>query len=263
MTRSRSRRRTASSRRAGGLTPKFGRFFSGLGYLNEQHAARLGLHRRAARLPGVSRRPVPAPTACSSSGSRPPTSSSMLGAEMGNGDSSRAPIATRTARARACSSRTRAATSAYSSSWRAGLSYLRTAARDRTVDVLHRACRSPVPGSTDRRIPLAFTGTSHVAVADFVWKWAPNGNAHDHELQAAGRVPVAPGERATSTLASAPATSGYSSRQSGWYLQGVYQFMPQWRVGVRYDRLDPAASTTATNAAYSRRDRRSIRSAPP
>jgi hypothetical protein len=30
----------------------------------------------------------------------------------------------------------------------------------------------------------------------------------------------------------------YSSRQSGWYLQGVYQFMAQWRVGYRYDRLD-------------------------
>src|SRR4029079_8421121 len=25
---------------------------------------------------------------------------------------------------------------------------------------------------------------------------------------------------------------------SGWYLQGLYQFMPRWRVGYRYDRLD-------------------------
>ena len=30
----------------------------------------------------------------------------------------------------------------------------------------------------------------------------------------------------------------YASAQSGWYLQGVYQFMPRWRVGLRYDRLD-------------------------
>ena len=27
------------------------------------------------------------------------------------------------------------------------------------------------------------------------------------------------------------------SAQSGWYAQGVYQFMPMWRVGYRYDRL--------------------------
>src|SRR5262249_6295647 len=30
----------------------------------------------------------------------------------------------------------------------------------------------------------------------------------------------------------------YSSRQSGWYLQSVYQFRPRWRVGGRYDSLD-------------------------
>jgi hypothetical protein len=26
--------------------------------------------------------------------------------------------------------------------------------------------------------------------------------------------------------------------QNGWYLQAIYQFMPMWRVGARYDRLD-------------------------
>ena len=40
----------------------------------------------------------------------------------------------------------------------------------------------------------------------------------------------------------ASATGGssgsYRSTQSGWYVQAVYQFMPQWRAGLRYDRLD-------------------------
>jgi hypothetical protein len=37
--------------------------------------------------------------------------------------------------------------------------------------------------------------------------------------------------------------------QSGWYLQSVYQFMPDWRTGVRYDRLDSGnASLGATFA---------------
>ena len=43
---------------------------------------------------------------------------------------------------------------------------------------------------------------------------------------------------------------GYHSRQSGWYLQGVYQFMPLWRVGARYDRLDPGNPDYSANAAY-------------
>ena len=38
-------------------------------------------------------------------------------------------------------------------------------------------------------------------------------------------------------------TDSYSSSQSGWYLQGVYQFMPRWRVGYRYDRLDHGTVT--------------------
>jgi len=33
-------------------------------------------------------------------------------------------------------------------------------------------------------------------------------------------------------------TDSYRSAQSGFYLQGVYQFMPRWRVGYRHDRLD-------------------------
>jgi len=33
-------------------------------------------------------------------------------------------------------------------------------------------------------------------------------------------------------------------------LQGVYQFMPYWRVGARYDRLDPGHVDYGTNSAY-------------
>src|SRR5258707_709452 len=33
-------------------------------------------------------------------------------------------------------------------------------------------------------------------------------------------------------------TGGFTSEQSGFYLQGVYQFVPMWRVGYRYDRLN-------------------------
>jgi hypothetical protein len=28
-----------------------------------------------------------------------------------------------------------------------------------------------------------------------------------------------------------------AAAQSGWYVQGVWQFMPRWRVGYRYDAL--------------------------
>ncbi|MDP1952803.1 MAG: hypothetical protein Q8K27_03670, partial [Betaproteobacteria bacterium] len=43
------------------------------------------------------------------------------------------------------------------------------------------------------------------------------------------------------TAAASPAgtqTGTLRSAQSGWYAQGLYQFMPRWRVGYRYDRLN-------------------------
>ena len=40
-----------------------------------------------------------------------------------------------------------------------------------------------------------------------------------------------------------PQTGGFPARQSGWYLQGVYQFMPRWRAGYRYDRLNSGTTT--------------------
>ena len=32
-------------------------------------------------------------------------------------------------------------------------------------------------------------------------------------------------------------SSDYDGTQSGFYAQGIYQFMPRWRAGLRYDRL--------------------------
>jgi hypothetical protein len=36
--------------------------------------------------------------------------------------------------------------------------------------------------------------------------------------------------------------------QSGWYLQGVYQFMPRWRLGLRAERLAPGSPAYGGNA---------------
>jgi hypothetical protein len=33
----------------------------------------------------------------------------------------------------------------------------------------------------------------------------------------------------------------YDGRQNGFYVQSVYQFMPQWRVGARYDQVSANA----------------------
>lgn len=114
-----------------------------------------------------------------------------------------------------------------SNSWRAGVSYLFTRPNDRDYeDVLNNV--------TNR-----FSGTSKTWVADFIWKWAPNGNSKHTSLKLQGEFFQ---REEDGTLTNDPngaaQTDSYRSRQSGFYAQAVYQFLPQWRVGYRYDQLN-------------------------
>lgn len=81
-----------------------------------------------------------------------------------------------------------------------------------------------------------FDGDSRLLIADFVWKWAPDGNARNRSLvlQAEFFHRREDGEVANEDLTE---LSSYRGTQYGGYVQAVYQFMPRWRVGVRHDRL--------------------------
>ena len=181
-----------------GVVPKFGRFLSGFGYLNEQHAhawdfvdaplayqAFLGGQYRT---DGIQLAWV-APT----------EHFIQLGVEGGSGvgfpaeDRNKNGINSGVAFAKT------GGDVGESHSWLAGVSYLRTGADDRTNRLWN---------------------------ASFVWKYAPNGNPHttNFKFQA---------EYFRSLV-----DDGVSIRQGGWYAQGVYQFMPLWRVGLRYDRMN-------------------------
>ncbi|MES2261651.1 MAG: hypothetical protein V4724_24305 [Pseudomonadota bacterium] len=118
-----------------------------------------------------------------------------------------------------------------SSSYRVGASLLHTRAQDRSYD--------------DGGIGYAFGGKTNTFIADAIYKWAPNGNSTGTNFKLQGEYFRS---RDSGTLAydiagadSGPASAAYAGRQSGWYVQGVYQFMPNWRAGLRYDRLHAGA----------------------
>src|SRR5258705_217219 len=212
-----------------GLSLKAGRFFSGLGYVNEIHShawdfvdqplvyqAMFGgqLAQEGAQLKWVA-----------------PTDLFVeLGAESGNGEQF---------------PRTRLAGNGLnggallahvgndigdSTSWRAGVSWLSARAEDRSF--------SDVTAGGDA-IADAFTGDSRTWVVDGILKWSPHGNAtvHSLKLQAEYLQRTEDGQLAA-TINQLSLAAPYRSRQLGWYLQGVYQFLPRWRVGARYDALD-------------------------
>ena len=120
-----------------------------------------------------------------------------------------------------------------SHSWLAGVSYLDATAVERA--------------SGDEDDPYLFTGNSTLLGAQFVWKWAPNGNWKDRNLvlQTEYFVKSDDGEYQLPGGAAA----AWDADQAGWYAQAVYQPRPRWRVGGRIDGLsgdDPGAAFDGT-----------------
>lgn len=121
-----------------------------------------------------------------------------------------------------------------SSSWRAGLSWLSARPGDRHSTLVDR-------GGTDA--DTRFSGQSKTWIADFVWKWAPLGNPKERNFKFQGEAFQRDEDGELTCLANGGAcaannTAAYHGKQTGWYAQGIYQFMPNWRVGLRYDRLN-------------------------
>jgi len=224
---------------ANGLKVKAGRFFSGLGYLNEQHAHTWDF--------------VDAPLAyqaflggqlgqdgVQAKWLAPTDQFIELGAEAARGDTSD-------------NGAGRMAVFAHlggdvgdSHSWRAGVSQLWERGLNRSF-----TANNPQTGLDATN---TFTGHDRITVIDGVWKWAPNGNATRTNFklqgeyfrrQAQGQL-LAGLDPADDTVPGQ--LDGYSATQSGWYLQGIYQFAPGWRVGLRHDRLNVGTPSLASNA---------------
>lgn len=227
-----------------GFTPKFGRFLSSVGYLNDQHQHVWDFY------------DAPLPYQAFFGGQfrsdglqlkwvAPTDTFVELGAEIGDGASFPGSEHNRNGVGSVAAYAHAGGDIGASHSWRAGLSYLRARSQDRQY------AQTDVAGADAQ---LGFSGTSQVAIADFVWKYAPSGNARNTNFKLQGEY-FWRKETGSLTYDLGDAfgltnTSDYSSRQSGWYLNGVYQFMPQWRVGARYDRLDPGTVDYGANSAY-------------
>ena len=133
-------------------------------------------------------------------------------------------------------------------SWRAGLSYLRASPREREAFL---------DDINDFEALTAFSGRSRTWLADFVWKWAPDGNPKQRNVIFAAEYfdrdedgDLLCQDDSAAGGACLGLTDRYDSAQSGGYAQAIYQFMPRWRTGLRYDRLDGGSVNFATNGAF-------------
>jgi hypothetical protein len=207
-----------------GFTAKLGRFFSGLGYLNEVHAhawdfvdqplAYQAMFGGQFQQNGVQVKWI-APTDVFLE----------LGAETGNGDSFPGTRRDRNGFNGATLFAHAGGDVGDYGSWRAGVSWLDTHAEDRDA-------ADPLLGSSLD----GFTGDARTWVADAVFKWAPSPR---RQLKVQGEY-LRRSERGALTFdpTGLALPVAYDNTQEGWYVQSVYQFAARWRAGIRYDRLD-------------------------
>jgi hypothetical protein len=215
----------------GGATVKAGRFVSGIGYLNGQHPhswdfadAPLiyrGLFGDALRDDGMQLSWV-----------APSSLYLKLGAELTRGAQFPAAGAANDGAGASAAFLKLGGDVGASHSWQIGLSHWQAEVVGRTSGGHAHVDGDAVP---------SYSGDSAISGIDAVWKWAPNGNAgvRNLKLQAeyfvhdeGGTVVIDDGDDSTT-----PESSRYDGQQSGWYAQAIYQFMPRWRVGLRYDQL--------------------------
>ena len=223
-----------------GLTAKAGRFFSSIGYLNAQHAhvwdfvdAPLAYQ---AMLGGQY-----ADDGLQIAWLAPTDTFIELRGELGRGRGYPGSGASRNGAGSSALALHAGGDIGESSSWRAGISVLNAKASDQRVVSLDPLFAPRVD---------AFTGSTRVWVADAVWKWAPDGNATRTNFKLQGEYLRSTRSGTLVADADALAIAGpYRAVQSGWYLQGVYQFMKGWRVGARTERLSPGTAGFGANAS--------------
>jgi hypothetical protein len=221
-----------------GIGLKGGRFRSGIGYLNEQHPhmwdfsdaplmyqALFGTHGSYAQ-DGVQAKWL-APTELFVE----------LGAEAGRGAAFPGTDRNGNGRGAAALFAHVGGDVGVAHNWRAGLSWLTTEARDRAAHF---------EGVAVDEVEGAFSGSSRTWIADFVWKWAPDGNPKYRNFKFQTEYFQ---RQEKGTLAVEANEDAYRTRQSGWYAQGVYQFTPNWRAGLRYEQLDSGTRDFGSHAA--------------
>src|SRR5437016_5660117 len=129
-----------------------------------------------------------------------------------------------------------------SNNWRAGISVLNAKASNQALVATNAA------GATVNDI---FNGDTRVWVLDGVWKWAPNGNATRTNFKLEGEyLQSTRSGNLLYDVGNLDAFGNYRVAQSGWYVQGVYQFMPRWRIGVRTEELDPGTPDVGLASAF-------------
>lgn len=123
-----------------------------------------------------------------------------------------------------------------SHSWQGGVSWVRSTTGNNSAN--------QVTYDLTNGDNINFNGGNTTWIADFVYRWAPFGNPQSQNFKLQGEMfwnKQSGSMTSTSGCGDAGdescTGSNFAQNQQGFYTQGIYQFIPKWRVGYRYDRV--------------------------
>ncbi len=118
----------------------------------------------------------------------------------------------------------------FSHSWQTGISYW-------SADNIEREYGGHSHGGAGE-VPL-FAGDSNIVGFNAIYKWAPAGNYREQNVKLQFEYFKRDEEGELTLLNSIPLeTSTLNSKQNGWYAQAIWQFVRSWHLGIRYDMAD-------------------------
>ena len=127
-----------------------------------------------------------------------------------------------------------------SNSWQMNISHY-------TAEVTDRDAGSHAHGDKGAEEVPSFSGDSDVTGLSVIYKWAPKGNYKHQNFKLQAEFFTRDEEGEVVMKGSDPMEQTvFDGTQKGYYVQAIYQFIPQWRVGLRYDHLE--SDNTATDA---------------
>lgn len=214
-----------------GFTVKAGQFFSGLGYLNQQHKHAYdfvdaplvyqGLFGGKLIDKGVQARWLAPTDTYMEFGLEALSGSGFPGGETEDGSNAYTAFVKT------------GGDISVSSSWQLGLSHY-------SNEFLVREAGAHAHGAEEAGPDIELeNGEADISGVDFVYKWAPQGNPAERnfKLQLEYFRREEQGESSLSDELERTASADYDGEQSGFYVSAIYQFKPRWRVGLRYDQL--------------------------
>ncbi len=219
-----------------GFTAKGGRFFSGMGYLNEVHAHAWDFADQPLVYQAFFANQL-AQDGVQLKWLAPADLFVEIGAETGNGHAFPGTRRSRNGFNGTALFAHVGGDLGASTSWRVGASWLELRAENRSFEDLNEF---------DEPVLNSFTGKSRTWGVDAILKWSPSGNTGRQQLKVQGEYMRRKEDgELTFDAEGLGLSDAYRSEQSGWYLQSVFRFWPRWRIGVRYDVLDSGSSRIA------------------